>query len=70
MVHPGRSAISEYRHTIFLIGMVFSTAGFPPVFSEKRLELSQEKLVENGGTEGAPRGHGPPLIKITFMEDL
>ena len=33
--------------------MVFSTAGFPPV--------SREKLVENGGTEGAPRGHGPPL---------
>ena len=33
--------------------MVFSTAGFPPV--------SRKKLVENGGTEGAPRGHGPPL---------
>jgi hypothetical protein len=54
--------------------MVFSTTGFPWVFPEKRLELksfkgrtkaeelwppSPEKLTENGGTEGAPRGDGP-----------
>jgi hypothetical protein len=56
--------------------MVFTTAGFPRVFPEKRLELKTakgqtkaeeegppEKLAENGGTEGAPRGDGPSLLR-------
>jgi hypothetical protein len=56
--------------------MVVLTAGFPRVFPEKRLELKSLKgrtkaedlgaRGENGGTEGAPRGHGPSL-KISIL---
>ena len=50
--------------------MVFPTAGFARVFPEKRLELKSLKRqtkaeelgdLQNGGTEGAPRGDGPSL---------
>jgi hypothetical protein len=53
--------------------MVFSAAGFPWVFPEKRLEQKSLKgqtkaeeegpRTENGGTEDAPRGDGPSLKK-------
>jgi hypothetical protein len=41
--------------------MVFSTAGFPPVFPEKRLELKNLKRWTKAEEEGSP---GPFILSV------
>ena len=53
--------VPEYRHTIFQICMVFSTAGFARVFPEKRLELKTPRGWTKAEELGAP---GPELLSL------
>jgi hypothetical protein len=52
-VHPGWSAVPEYRHTILYNCMIFLTVGFGSVFPEKRLELKSPMGQTTAEEEGS-----------------
>ena len=60
-MHPGRSAVPEYRHTIFLNLYGVSDSMFSISFSKKRLELKSLKGQTKAEEEGT---QGPFLLSL------
>ena len=61
MVHPERSAVLEYHHTIFSICMVFLTTGFTRETAEERFDLKSLKGWTKAEELGAWR---PELLSL------